>query len=106
MIYKKHIKEMVKCANDLKAQTTGTQILFNIYSDSAYILDNEEENIIDAFENEEEAKETCAAINSGEYSDGIKSNCYYKPILIDELTGEQITRNNFDLYKTKQHESN
>jgi hypothetical protein len=57
-------------------------------------------------QSEEEAKETCAAINSGNFfHNNIKSNCYYKPILIDELTGEQITRNNFNLYKTKQHET-
>lgn len=104
MIYKKHIKEMVKCAHELLAKTKDTQIIYNIYSDSCFILDNEEENVIDIADNEKEAQDICKGINSGEFSeDGIKANCYYKPILIDTYSGEKVTRKNWKQYALPEH---
>lgn len=89
---KSTLKQMITCAYELKGKTKSTEIAFNIYSNGAYILDNEEDNIIDIVETQEEAEEIC---NSPE----MKGEVYYKPILIDIITGERITRKNFDKYK-------
>lgn len=86
------LKQMILCAYELKGKTKDTEIVFNIYSNSAYILDTEEENIIDIVETEEEAKEICNSLE-------MKGEVYYKPMLIDAITGETITRKNFDKYK-------
>ena len=86
------LKQMITCAYELKGKTRDTEIYFNIYSNSAYILDTEEDNIIDIVSTQEEAEEIC---NSPE----MKGEVYYKPILINAFTGERITRKNFDKYK-------
>ena len=85
---KKELKSMVADAYKLQSKTNGTQVVFQIYANGNYILDTEEDNVIDIMYNEQEAIESVEAINSGEFSDdGSKSDCYYKPVLIDELTG-------------------
>lgn len=102
MLSKKDLKEMVAHAYEMKAATHETEVVFQIYSDSVYILDNEEDNVIDICYSEEDAIDTCKGINSGEFEqDGIKSNCYYKPILIDADSGERVTRANFQYYDLK-----
>lgn len=99
---KKQLKSMVADAYKLQTKTTGTQVCFQIYANGNYILDTEEDNVIDILDNEQEAIESCEAINSGEFSDdGKKSDCYYKPVLIDELTGERITRDTIANYLNK-----
>jgi len=96
---KKQLKSMAADAYALKSKTNRTQVVFEIHANSSYILDTEDLDVIDIVDNEQEAIESCAAINSGEFSDdGSKSNCYYKPILIDKLTGERITRNTINNY--------
>ena len=76
--------------------------MFQIYANGNYILDTEEDNVIDILENEQEAIESVEAINSGEYTDdGTKSDCYYKPVLVDQLTGERITRDTIKEYLKK-----
>lgn len=99
---KKEIKEMVADAYEMKAATHKTEIVFQIYANGLYILDTEEDNVIDVLDNEEEAIESCKGINSGEFSDdGSKSDSYYKPILIDADSGERVTRANFEYYNLK-----
>lgn len=96
---KKELKSMVADAYKLQSKTNGTQVVFQIYANGNYILDTEEDNVIDIMYNEQEAIESVEAINSGEFSDdGSKSDCYYKPVLIDELTGERITRETIKEY--------
>jgi hypothetical protein len=99
---KKELKSMVADAYKLQSKTTGTQVSFQIYANGNYILDTEEDNVIGIVDNEQEAIESCEAINSGEFSeDGTKSDCYYKPILIDEETGERITSDTIKNYLKK-----
>lgn len=99
---KKQLKSMVADAYKLQSKTEGTQVMFQIYANGNYILDTEEDNVIDILENEQEAIESVEAINSGEYSDdGTKSDCYYKPVLVDQLTGERITRDTIKEYLKK-----
>ena len=99
---KKELKSMVADAYKLQSKTTGTQVVFQIYANCNYILDTEEDNVIDVVDNEQEAIDSCEAINSGEFSDdGTKSDCYYKPILIDELTGVRISRDTIKNYLKK-----
>lgn len=99
---KREIQSMVKKAYEKEKELKGVQVVFNIYTDGIYILDTEEDNIINVLESEQEAKETCEGINSGEFSDdGEKGKCYYKPILIDKYSGKRITRKNEHLYTKK-----
>jgi len=96
---KREIRQRVAGAKKVFATLKGAMLCYNIYSDSIYILDTEEDNVIDIVRTEEEAIETCEGINSGEFSGGVKSKCYYKPILIDADSGERITRKNIHLYQ-------
>jgi len=99
---KKLLKQMVAHAYEMKAATYETEVVFQIYSDSIYVLDTEEDNIIDCVQTEQEAISLCNGINSGEFSAyGGRSECYYKPILIDADTGERVTRTNFMYYDLK-----
>lgn len=96
---KKELKSMVSDAYKLQSKTKGTQVVFQIYTNGHYILDTEEDNVIDVLDNEKDAIESVEAINSGEFSgDGSKGDCYYKPILIDEFTGKKITRETIEKY--------
>lgn len=90
----KETKARVKHAYEMKASTFKTEVAFNVYSDSIYILDTEEDNIIEMCETEQDAIDCCNGIK--EEGGG---NCYYKPVLIDVENGEMITRKNFDKYK-------
>lgn len=92
---KKELKQMVAHAYNMKAKTHATEVVFQIYSSSIYILDTEEDNVIDVVETEEEAIEACAGIDE---EAGEKMGCYYKPILIDADSGERVTRENFQYY--------
>jgi hypothetical protein len=99
MYTKKQLKQAVKHAYQMQASTHETKVAFQIYSDGIYILDTEEDRVIDVAPTEEEAAEICESINSGEFSDdGSKAQCYYKPILIDADSGERVTRENFKYY--------
>ena len=99
MIYKRYIKNMVKNAKKLQSMTVHTDIIYNVYADSCFVLDDERDNIISVEFTEEDAIEACNGINSGEFSDdGSKANCYYKPELIDKDSGERITRENWKHY--------
>jgi hypothetical protein len=88
---KRELKSMVAHAYELQSQTVGTQVVFQVYADGHYILDTEEDNVIEVLETEEEAISMC--------SNNELKGCYYKPILIDAIDGERITRKNFDSYK-------
>lgn len=97
---KKQLKTMVAQAYDLQSKTNGTQVVFQIYANSNYILDTEEDNVIEVLDNEQDAIEAVEAINSGEFSDdGSKGDCYYKPILIDALDGQRVTRETLKYYQ-------
>ena len=96
---KKQLKTMVAQAYELQSKTNGTQVVFQIYANGNYILDTEEDNVIEVLDNEQDAIEAVEAINSGEFSDdGSKGDCYYKPVLIDDATGERITRKTINEY--------
>ena len=96
---KSELKSMVKHAYETKAKTHETEVVFQIYADGHYILDTEEDNVIDVTRTEEEAIEMCDAIND-DYSEELGKKCgtYYKPILIDADSGERVTRANFQYY--------
>jgi hypothetical protein len=86
---------LIKQAKKMVTEYKGIEICFQIYSGGNYILDTEEDNVIDIIRTEEEAiqfltdmkKEGCV-------------NLYYKPILIDSICGERITRST--IYKYEQ----
>ena len=90
---KTDLKKMVAHAYKMKAATHETEVVFNIYSNGTYILDNEEDNILDVAFTEQEAIDWC---NNPEIQ-----GCYYKPILIDADSGERVTRKNFMYYDLK-----
>ncbi len=96
---KREVQHRVKGAKKVLATLKGAMICYNIYSDATYVLDTEEDNVIDIARTEQEAIEICEGINSGEFSGGIKSKCYYKPIIIDADSGERVTRQNIHLYQ-------
>jgi len=96
---KSELKKLVAHAYDMKAKTHETEVVFQIYANGMYILDNEEDNVIDICETEEEAIEICKGIDEESLLEcGEKANCYYKPILIDADSGERVTRENFMYY--------
>lgn len=96
---KSELKSMVKHAFEMKAKTHETEVAFQIYADGHYILDTEEDNVIDVTRTEEEAIEMCEAINDEYFEEfGKKGGTYYKPILIDADSGERVTRENFKYY--------
>lgn len=88
---KKELKSMVAHAYEVQSQTVRTQVVFQVYADGHYILDTEEDNVIEVMESEDDAIQMCEAKEL--------KGCYYKPILIDADSGERITRQNFDSYK-------
>ena len=88
---KKELKSMVAHAYDMKAKTIGTDVCFQIYADGHYILDTEEDNVIEVVETEEQAIEVCSAPEL--------KGCYYKPILIDALDGQRVTRETLKYYQ-------
>lgn len=92
---KKKLKSMVAHAYNMKAKTHETEVAFNIYSNGHYILDTEEDNVIEICKTEQEAINCIDGIDK---ELGYKSGCYYKPILIDADSGERVTRENFQYY--------
>lgn len=95
---KKQLKEMVAHAYEMKAATHETEVVFQLYADGHYILDTEEDNVIDILETEQEAIDSVNGINE---EAGYNTGCYYKPILIDADSGERVTRANFQYYDLK-----
>lgn len=95
---KSDLKRFIKSANEVKAQTKYTQIVWQVYAGGCHVLATEDDNIIEVCESEEHAKETIAGIND---EIGFNSGCYYKPILIDKDSGERITRANLKNYLIK-----
>lgn len=102
---KSEIKARVKHAYEMQSKTVGTSVMFKVYADAIYILDNEEDNVIEICETEEDAIECCKSINEYKEKGEPKSNCYYKPYLADEKTGNPITRADFKFYDKKTFET-
>ena len=92
---KRELKSMVAHAYKMKAKTHETEVMFQIYANGHYILDTEEDSVIEVVLTEEEAIEVCKGIDE---EAGYKCGCYYKPILIDADSGERVTRENFMYY--------
>jgi len=92
---------MVKHAYEVKAQTHETKVIFNMYANGLYILDTEEDDVIDICETEKEAIEWIEGMTEQHKLEGGKgkTDCYYKPILIDAYSGERVTRDNFKYYE-------
>lgn len=84
-----------KSAAELLSKTKYTMIVWQVYADGAYILDTEEDNVIEVCKTEEDAINTITGIDE---ESGYKTGCYYKPVLIDSDSGERITRKNLNLY--------
>ena len=61
---KKELKSMVAHAYDMKAKTIGTDVCFQIYANGHYILDTEEDNVIEVVETEEQAIEVCSSVST------------------------------------------
>ena len=92
---KSNLKHFIKSANDVFKQTKYTQIVWQVYANGCYVLDTEEDNVIEICLTEAEAIEVIKGINEEmKYNSG----CYYKPILIDKDSGERITRKNLKYY--------
>lgn len=89
---KAELAKAVKQAYQLKSESKNTDVVFNVYSNGFCVLDTEEDNVIECYKTEEEAKSLCE-------SEEMKGSVYYKPILIDSASGERITRKYFDQYK-------
>ena len=91
---KSDLKSLVKQAEKMVAEHKGISICFQIYCGGNCILDTEEDNVIDISRTEQEAIE----IINGMKEEGC-DNLYYKPIIIDSISGKRITRKTIDNYK-------
>ena len=91
---KSELKSLIKQAEKMVTEYKGIEICFQIYCGGNYILDTEEDNVIDITRTEQEAID----IVNGMKEEGCK-NLYYTPILIDSIDGERITRTNILDYK-------
>lgn len=91
---KSDLKSLINQAEKMISEHKGISICFQIYCDGNYILDTEEDNVIDISRTEKEAIE----IINGMKEEGF-NNMYYKPILIDSITGKRVTRKTIDNYK-------
>ena len=92
---KSNLKHFIKSANEVLSKTKHTQIVWQVYADGCYVLDTEEDNVIEICLSEQEAIEVIKGINE---EMKCNSGCYYKPILIDKDSGERITRKNLKNY--------
>lgn len=101
MLSKKDLKAMIKHAYKMKAQTHETEVVFNMYANGLYILDTEEDDVIDICYSREEAIEWMKGMDEQNKIEGGVNDCYYKPILIDADSGERVTRANFQYYDLK-----
>lgn len=95
---KRKLNALIKSANEVLSQTKYTKIVWQVYANSAYVLDTEEDNVIEVCTTEVEAMSVCKGIDK---ESGCKTECYYKPILIDKDSGERITRKNLKHYLIK-----
>lgn len=93
MYSKKLLKQAVKHAYDMKAKTHETEVVFQVYSNGIYILDTEEDRVIEVTFTEHEAID----LIEGMKEEGV-NDLYYKPILIDVDSGIRVTRSNFKYY--------
>ena len=91
---KSDLNSLINQAEKMISEHKGISICFQIYCDGNYILDTEEDNVIDISRTEKEAIE----IINGMKEEGF-NNMYYKPILIDSITGKRVTRKTIDNYK-------
>ena len=93
MYTKKQLKQVVKHAYEMQLNTHETVVLFQIYAGGMYVLDTEEDNVIEVTDTEQDA----INIIQGLKEEGCK-DVYYKPILADVDSGERVTRENFQYY--------
>ena len=91
---KSDLKSLINQAEKMISKHKGISICFQIYCDGNYILDTEEDNVIDISRTEKEAIEIINGMKEEGYN-----NMYYKPILIDSITGKRVTRKTIDNYK-------
>ena len=91
---KSDLKSLIKQAEKLVTEHKGIEICFQIYCGGNYILDTEEDSVIDIARTEKEAIE----IINGMKEEGCNT-LYYKPIIIDSVNGERITRKTIENYK-------
>lgn len=92
---KSTLKAFKKSAAELLSKTKYTMIVWQVYADGCYVLDTEEDNVIEVCKTEEEAISTIKGIDE---ESGYKTGCYYKPIIIDKDSGQRITRKTLNLY--------
>lgn len=95
---KSKINAFRKSAAELLGKTKYTMVVWQVYANSAYILDTEEDNVLEVCRNEIDAINYIKAIDE---ESGFKSGCYYKPILIDKDSGGRVTRENLKDYLIK-----
>jgi hypothetical protein len=93
---KSDIKKMVAHARKEMLNLKHVQLVFNIHAGSLYIFDKFGDDIIEICESEEEAIECIEGINE---ECGGNSWCYYRPMIIDYNSGEQVTRENLKYYQ-------
>jgi hypothetical protein len=90
---KSNLKKLVKHAYDMKDKTDNTEVVFQIYTPNMYILDSEEDCVLEVINTEKEAIEFIKDMKQGGCKD-----LYYKPILIDADSGVRVTRKDFKYY--------
>jgi len=91
---KSDLKSLISQAEKMVSEYKGIEICFNMYAGSNYILDTDEDDVIDIVRTEEDAIKWIKGMNKEGFN-----TCYYKPILIDSIDGERITRTNILHYE-------
>lgn len=89
-----NLKSLIKQAEKMVTEYKGIEVCFNMHAGSNYILDTEDDDVIDVARTEEDAIEWIKGMNQEGYN-----TCYYKPIIIDSDTGERVTRETIDNYE-------
>ena len=91
---KSDLKSLIQQAEKMVIDYKGIEVCYQIYCGGNYILDTEEDNVIDIVRTEKDAIDVLKGMNEEGYNE-----CYYKPIIIDSDSGERINRKNIDNYK-------
>jgi hypothetical protein len=92
---KSDIKKIVSHARKELKKLKNAMLVFNIHANSIYIFDVFGDDVIEVCKTEEEAID---CINGIYEESGYNTGCYYRPMIIDSDSGEQITRKNLKHY--------
>ena len=91
---KSDLKSLIQQAEKMVAEHKGIEVCYQVYCNGNYILDTEEDSVIEVLGTEQEAVKMIKVMKEEGFN-----GLYYKPILIDSISGERITRKKIDCYK-------